>query len=345
MLFDPRPKTRREDLFGRDRELELLHSNVDSPVIVITGIRRIGKTSVLNVFLNEVPVPSVIVDLRELKTNYGLRDLYSVLAKSFSSRLDGFINLLKSISAVKIVGVEVEFRWRGRDAVSLSTLFDYLNRERVIVAFDEAQKLRGPRSRDVLNAIAHAYDYDKNITFIFTGSEVGLLYSFLGLENPQSPLYGRYMYGLTLERFPRDLSVEFLKQGFREAGVEIAADVIEAAVDAFDGILGWLTFFGNEYVRGLRNLSKIRGMAVEIALEELKNIVRERGKRYALALRGIAEGADSWGKLKRYIEEREGGVISPSILHNIIKTLEDLSIVKDYKFLDPVYRDAAKMLM
>lgn len=171
-----------------------------------------------------------------------------------------------------------------------------------------------------------------------------MLYSFLGLENPQSPLYGRYMYMLTLERFPRDLSIEFLKKGFREAGVNISIDVVESAVDAFDGIPGWLTFFGNEYVRGLRDLDKTKRMAIEVALEELRNIARERGKRYALALKGMAEGADSWGKLKRYIEEKEGGVVSTSILYNIVKNLEDLSIIKDYRFLDPVYREAAKML-
>jgi hypothetical protein len=43
LLFDPRPKTRRADLFGRDRELEMLAENVNSPLILITGIRRIGK--------------------------------------------------------------------------------------------------------------------------------------------------------------------------------------------------------------------------------------------------------------------------------------------------------------
>jgi predicted AAA+ superfamily ATPase len=47
-------KSRREELFGRDVELNLLHDNVNSPIIVIAGIRRIGKTSLLNVFLNEV---------------------------------------------------------------------------------------------------------------------------------------------------------------------------------------------------------------------------------------------------------------------------------------------------
>jgi hypothetical protein len=41
LYFDPRPKTRREEIFNREREFEELSRNIDLPLIVITGIRRI----------------------------------------------------------------------------------------------------------------------------------------------------------------------------------------------------------------------------------------------------------------------------------------------------------------
>jgi AAA+ ATPase superfamily predicted ATPase len=341
LLFDPRPKTSRSELFGRDRELELLHANIDVPVITISGIRRIGKTSLLNVFLSEVDIPSVIVDLRDLRANYGLRDLYSLLSKAFSSGLDRLHDLLRSISGISIKGVEVEIKWKGRGALTLSSLFDALNRRRIIIAFDEAQKLRGPRSQEFLNALAHAYDYDRNITFILTGSEVGLLYGLLGIDKPGSPLYGRYCFNLKLERFNEDVSREFLEAGFKELGMDVEREVIEKAVEEFDGIPGWLTFFGNEYARGSRDIDRIKKLAVDIALRELENIVRERGRRYAYVLKGIAEGVRTWNSLKRYVEEKEGTVISSSILHNILKNLEDMSIIYNYQFLDPIYREAS----
>ena len=335
---------RREELFNRREELEALHANKDVPITIITGIRRIGKTSLLNVFLSELEVPGIVVDLRDLKSNYGIRDLYELLSRALSSRLDKLIYLLKSISSIKVVGTEVQIRWRGRGSLTLSTLFDHLNRRRIVIAFDEAQKLRGPRSREVLEAVAHAYDYDENVTFAFTGSEAGLLCGFLGIDDPSSPLYGRYCFRLTLERFGKDLSAEFLKQGFKEVGLDVDPAVIEEAVEAFDGIPGWLTIFGNEYARGVRDFETIKKMAIDMALRELKNIVKERGKRLALALKGIAEGADTWGKLKRFIEEREGTTISSSVLFNVVKSLEDLSIIEGYKFLDPIYEEAAKKL-
>ncbi|MEM4311156.1 MAG: ATP-binding protein [Nitrososphaerales archaeon] len=344
MLFDPRPKTRREDLFGRERELENLARNIDSPITVITGIRRIGKSSILSVFLNEVNIPSIIVDVRNLPLNYSLKDFYHVLSKTLSSRMDRFIEIIKGISSIKVLGGEVEIKWKGKGALSLPLLFDLLNRKRVIVAFDEGQKLRGPRSTEILNALAHAYDYDKNITFIFTGSEVGLLYSFLGVNDTKSPLYGRYHYNLTIERFSRDLAEDFLKAGFKELNIEVNRETIEEALSFFNGIPGWLTFFGNEYYKGSKRFALIKDMAVNLALEELENVVKERGKRYATVLRAIALGEKSWGKIKRYVEEKEGSTISSSILSNIIRNLEDLSVIKDYNFLDPLYKEASLKL-
>lgn len=345
MLFDPRPKVKREDLFGRDRELKMLSDNINLPIILITGIRRIGKSSILSVFLNEVNIPSVVLDLRNLRSNYGLRDLYYVLSKALSSNMDKFMDVLKSLSSIKILGNEIEIRWKGRDALTLSSLFDSFNKRRVIVAIDEAQKLRGPRAEEVLNAIAHAYDYDRNITFILTGSEVGLLYDFLRLDDTNSPLYGRYCYRLEVNRFEESVAKEFLRRGFNEFNVSVSEKELEDALNFFDGIPGWLTFFGNEYVRGNRRLELIKSMAVELALSEMKSIVKERSRRYALVLKAIAEDMNSWSRIKRYVEEKEGTTISSSILSNIINSLEDMSIIKDYKFLDPVYREAALRLI
>lgn len=345
MLFDPRPKTKREDLFDREKEFEMLSKNIDLPMIVITGIRRIGKSSLLNIFLEEINIPSIILDLRSLPNNYSVKDIYYLLSKALSSKIDKFIDILKSISSIKILGNEIEIKWKGKDALTLSSLFDGLNKRRVIIAFDEAQRLRGPRSSDLLDAIAHSYDYNKNITFIFTGSEIGLLYDFLKVENPGSPLYGRYYFNLTIERFSREVSESFLERGFKEYNMEVRKDIIKSAIDLFDGIPGWLTFFGNEYVRSSGNFELIKEMAINIALKELRNLVKMRGsKRYATVLRAIAEGENSWNKVKRYVEEKEGTTISTSVLSNVINNLENLSIIKDYNFLDPIYRLAALRL-
>ncbi len=347
MLFNPRPKTRREDLFDRERELNALHRAAHKPLILVTGIRRIGKTSLINVFLNEVDATTIIIDLRSLKPNYGYRELYELLSQALTEKAGTLVKLLRNIRGVKVVGLEIELKWRGRNAASLATIIDALNRGgRTIIAFDEAQKLRGPRAQEVLEAIAHAYDYDENITIILTGSEIGLLLEFVGIDNPKSPLYGRYAEVISVERFTKEQSIRFLKRGFEEAGIRAREEQLEEVVNVFDGIPGWLTFYGNLSVsKGApAPTHEARELAVKIALNELRNLIKARSRRYAYALKAIAKGAKTWARVKEALEEAEGTTISSSVLHNVLTTLEKLSIIRNYEFLDPIYREAAAKL-
>ncbi|MFP3399611.1 MAG: ATP-binding protein, partial [Acidianus sp.] len=71
MLFDERPKVRKEDLFDREKEVEEIINNIKRPLLLISGVRRIGKTSVLLVSLNEAKENYILIDCRKLKENYG----------------------------------------------------------------------------------------------------------------------------------------------------------------------------------------------------------------------------------------------------------------------------------
>ena len=55
ILFDTRPKSRREDFFDRDKEIEELKDIIlRKDFAAVLGIRRIGKTSLVRVTLNEL---------------------------------------------------------------------------------------------------------------------------------------------------------------------------------------------------------------------------------------------------------------------------------------------------
>jgi len=343
MLFDVRPKESRKELFDREREIREIKMATEHPLVAITGIRRVGKTSVLKVALHEVGRPSIVIDARGLKQNFGRREFYALLANALKPSLPRLGDLLRSIRGIKILGLEVELSWKN-ESLSLVELFDRLNERKVVIAIDEAQRLRGPFSPEIRSAIAHAYDYNRNLTFILTGSEVGLLHEFLGVEDEDSPLYGRFIHEITLERFTEEQSIDFLRKGFEEAGKKVREEVLEEAVGELDGIPGWLTFFGNSYTAGGHDLQSIKRMAVRLALKELKNLLEGRPERYGHVLRAIAGNRRSWSEVKRYVEEREGCTISGSVLHNILENLEKMSLVKDYTFLDPIYEAAARLL-
>ena len=55
MLFDLHPKERREELFGRDEEVEYAVKQILSGNwLIVGGQREIGKTSLVKVVLNEL---------------------------------------------------------------------------------------------------------------------------------------------------------------------------------------------------------------------------------------------------------------------------------------------------
>ncbi len=272
-----------------------------------------------------------------------------MVSKSMSNKkfLGKMKDVLEVVSGIKVTGIEVELSWRGREPISLGTLFDYINKRKTLIAIDEAQALRGPRGELFLKALAHAYDYDRNIMFILTGSEVGLLYDYLDMENPDSPLYGRYINSITLGRFTIDQSIDFMRTGLMEAGITPPIEYIDSIVDVFDGIPGWLTIAGNYIVtrRKLVDISYIEEYAINIAMREIVKLEKTHGSRLMRTLKLLAQGHNTWTRLKKALEETEGKTISKSSLSRIIRTLEKLSIIENYEFLDPVYKKASERIV
>jgi hypothetical protein len=131
-----------------------------------------------------------------------------------------------------------------------------------------------------------------------------------------------------------------LTKGFKEEGLKPPGETIEEAVGLFDGIVGWLVFFGRAYLDGTRDIEKISNMAMNLALEELNKL----SPREKSILKAIAEDANSWSEVRSFISEKRGIVIPKSALTRIIDKLEMMSIKKDYEFLDPIYRKACKRL-
>jgi len=363
MLFDPRPKERRNELFNRTKELEALSKYVTSgsPIILCLGIRRVGKTSVLKVFINENNYPVLYIDARRLaEVGYTKQGLYSLISEEFArikGRFATIIEYLKAIRGVNVAGHGVEFNWRSKE-LSISSILMKMNEYAedtgtvFIMAIDEAQYLRflkGHNKIDFGYIIAYSYDNLRRVKFILAGSEVGLLYRFLGFSNPSSPLYGRVRDELFVERFSRELSIEFLERGFEEAGISVSESVIEEVVDLLDGIVGWLAYFGYRFLQTGRYdiIDQIYNEAINIALSELKKLT-SLSPLYAYVLRALASGFDSWSEIKRAVEIWAGRRISSTTISRLLANLVDMSIISKengrYAFLDPIYKHASKQL-
>ena len=357
MLFDLKPKTSKVDLFDFDDEFNRLSSLIRdrlTRLIVVRGLRRTGKTSLILTTLNELNVPYIFIDVREVVRSR--RGLYEALSRALSDFLKRYyprralinmvVRALSSVRGVGINGLEVALNW-GSDRPLLSEIlreFDRVSGDlgiRLVMVIDEAQRLTGPLGVEVWNSIAHGYDFLNNILFIISGSEMGVLSSILG--NPESPLFGRAYAEVTTRGLSREESVRFLRMGFSELGTIVNDAELEEAVNRLDGIVGWLTYYGYSRSIGGRDLGSIIEDAVNLARREFEGFLNLRvSRRYRPVLKLLASGVREWSALKRGLEDYEKALVSDRVLHDILMALKRHSIIDDnLEFTDPIVKEAA----
>ncbi|QXJ29205.1 hypothetical protein J5U23_02074 [Saccharolobus shibatae B12] len=346
IYFDFKPKETKEDLFDREEELKKLLSSKDESIMLLTGIRRIGKTSLLKVFLNESKLPYALVDVRYPLTSY--RSLYTIFSNLLSqlNRKRKIVDVLKYVKGISLFGIDISLSWDPKNRPSLLEIMDKVDESgKVIIAFDEAQNLRGKLANEFLSILAHCYDYCKNVTFILTGSEIGLLYDFLKIDDPSSPLYGRHLEEIRLNKFSNEQSLEFLREGFRQANISPNESVLEYVVSKLDGIVGWLTEFGYRCVKigevKREIVDEVLEIASRLAMEELSHFSKD----YVIVIEAIAKGYKRWSELKRYLEDKKKRVVYDAELKKYLDKLEKRGYVvkkesREYDLADPVLKNA-----
>jgi AAA+ ATPase superfamily predicted ATPase len=274
----------------------------------------------------------------------------------------GFWSALKEylgrVRGVKVGDFSVAFSWGTQKPLSLTGLFDTLNRFagdrgiKVVVAVDEAQQLKKVVNFDFSKLLAHIYDYDGNLQLLLTGSQVGLLNDILGVNDPSSPLYGRARSEIQLGRFSVEQSTEFLREGFKQCGMKVSDETIEYAVEKLDGIVGWLSNFGWQcYLRGKasKNLvDELMKEAAGLARREFENFLKKRSasERYRAIMKRVAREPARWSEIRAYLEGEIETKIYDANLANLLGELLRAGFleVKDgvYEVADPVLRYALR---
>ena len=356
MYFDPRPKKRREDLYDREKELEEFERSVrTSPLTVVTGIRRLGKTSLILVGLSDKP--SVIVDLRGVpQSREGLyRRIELGLNEFFKEHERVWQKLrreLKKVVGVQVLGSGISLSW-GEKRADLVELLKTLEDYGVVLAFDEVQYLRGPIGREFAEILAYLYDHS-DLRIVLSGSEIGLLYDFLGVENPRAPLYGRYFREIRLEKFDYFKSRDFLVKGFEQVGLRVKREVVDYACEKLDGIVGWLVYFGLKCLElepSENVVEEVLEEACKLSLDEFEKFLEKHKpgeKRIFEVARAIATGKRTWSEIKKHLESVERRTIPDGSLNRILKTLIKASFVEKvvegrnvcYRVADPVLEHA-----
>jgi len=355
MLFSEKPKTRLEDFFDRRDELKQFSSLVERSPVVVKGIRRIGKSSLIKVGLSLLEQPYIYLDLRGVAINkkISIRTIFELLSASeTSSKSSRFVQTVKD--AVREMSIASVFTIRlaqERTRNLLLELFRKLDKaakahaHKLVIVFDEAQVLRFA-TLDMRELLANVYDNMENITLVFAGSQIGVLKEFIGVEDPYSPFYGRYMAEVELKPFSRELSLEFLKQGFTELSLKPDERFLERAVNELDGIVGWLTFFGLKVAERRKFSEKTIEEVLDIAATLEKKEIEALPKSQKLVLSALSRlDNPRWSDIKRMSDSFAGRKLNDAEVNRALKSLIRYSFIEkkgeSYTITDPITKKAA----
>lgn len=350
MYFDPRPKTKKEDLFNRETELKKFEDSLAyASIIVVTGLRRTGKTSFVDVALAYTKHPFIFLDMRDLPIIPSRAEIIRKIETAFNRMdkkwLSTFTAAVKHIQGVSFAGASITFDW-GKKGVDLSVLFDEIDEwakkhnEHFLLAMDEVQLIRGDRFTPRL--LARIADTNHNIVIVVTGSEVGLLYDFLGFDDPDSPLFGRHFVEIKMSRFSAMEARLFLEAGFKQVEIPCGKENIDYAIQKLDGVAGWLTLFGVKS----RDINSCNKQTVDEVLHDGGKLARTEAlkitkfsPRYAIILNFLANNQKaSWKTIKTTIEVTEKKSIQNATVTDLLNKLVKTSLVekenKDYSIAD-----------
>ena len=152
-------------------------------------------------------------------------------------------------------------------------------------------------------------------------------------------------------RLPREKSLEFLREGFRQVGVRVRREEMEEAVDRLDGLIGWLTMYGYEraVLRKRHALKETEERAVAIVMAELAHFLkRRRNKRLYLAILKYARQGIEWSELKAAVEAELKTPLNPNSLSFALEELMRYGFLErqghTYSLSDPLLFKAAVRL-
>ncbi len=354
MYFSIGPKERKGDFFNFEQEYKELKEAIYGPhrIIVIKGLRRTGKTSLMRVVYNEIKGPKIFIDTREIPeitakcVNLFMREIFLDYVKK-EKILEAIFSYIKSIE----LGLKVTLR---KERPILSKLLIEINEElerkgkKLTIFIDEAQVLKRVGFDRLL---AFIYDRLKNFKVILAGSEIGLLDELIGIESG-APLYGRAKKIIEIKRLERDKSVQFLKLGFSQVKKRVSEEEINEVVDKLDGIIGWLTAYGfYSLEKGHEEaLKKTLTEGSKIIADEIEKFLSNRKiarKRYLSILSLLSIKPLTWTEIERGLTVR-GDKVPESRLSQLLESLQDYGFVEKanghYKLSDPLIVGAVKLL-
>lgn len=340
MYFEIEPKSRKQDFFNYDYEYDQVKKALQrrEKIIAVVGVRRVGKTSLLNLIYNETKCLKLWLDGRIVSEPK--KELFAAIYETVKIGKPKIFGKIESLN-ISAFGVGFDIKLGSESQTEIEKKIRTAGQ--ICVFIDEAQRMK---AKDLADVLSYFYDRFPQVSFIISGSEIGLVEEILGQTDAEHPLYGRDIAKVVMERLDKNRSAEYLKAGFEQLDLEIDKEEIENAVAELDGLIGWLTLYG--YERGVKksrdSLSKTSQDAARIAASELVHFFKKvKNKKLYTSILKNTDGI-SWDELRLRTGKAMGKQLNPNLFNFALEKLSAYSFIekKDQKYhlSDPLLQKA-----
>lgn len=351
-----------DKLYGRGKEIKQIAKAIKEkkPLIIITGPRGSGKTSLLYVVLRRHRDFPIYLDLQKyfsvfIKREQILNSLEKEIQKQINSLKDPNL-LIKRLSKVKGIsfnGKMINFEKNSRypDLIELFSELDKYSADKkiqIIFAVDEAHRLKNCQHLDFSGIFAYLYDNCKNLTIILVDQKMALLDQFLEIANPKSPLFGRVFLNIDLGKLSKKEEKIILNQYFRNFKRKISeseSKIISKALSELPPLYSYLHLFALNSLR----MGKITDQVLNITLKESENQAKNQfdqflqnrlgAKKYLTIIEALSQGSSSWKKIKDYVELQLSEKLYDKNFNSLLENLMSGGfVIKEgdkYKIFDP----------
>lgn len=277
--------------YNREKELELLGridalSETDAQMTVLTGRRRIGKTSLLRHFMADRP--SVYLFLAKKSEALICAELAEAIRQSLGVELYGEFRQFKEI-----------FRF----------LLDLSKKQHFTLILDEFQEFTSinPAVYSEMQNLWDAAKVESKINLILCGSVYSLMNRIF--ENSKEPLFGRATNRIHLKPF----TINTLKEILAENYPDFTKDDLLAFYLFTGGVAKYVELFVSRKAFTLNDILNEIFSENSILLDEGKNIlIEEFGKEYSTyfsILTLIASSKTSRSEMESVLEMSVGGYL------------------------------------
>ena len=162
MYFEIEPKGRKQDFFNYDYEYGQVKKALErkEKVIAVVGVRRVGKTSLLNLVYNETKALKLWLDGRIVAD-----PKKEIFAAIYETAKEGKPKIFVKIETLNVSAFGVGFDIRLVDGSRSEMERKIRGVGRVCVFIDEAQRMR---VKDLADVLSYFYDRLPSVSFVIS---------------------------------------------------------------------------------------------------------------------------------------------------------------------------------